>query len=55
MTLTDIEYIRARLDTVCDSVAKLAGQSNLLPILCRWVVFPLIVIVGGLAGVNILL
>lgn len=52
---TDIREIRSKLDSVCEDVSKLRGEARTVMILTRWVVFPLIIVLGGLSGVNLLM
>jgi hypothetical protein len=51
-TRDDIREIRSKLDVVCQNVARLSGESRMTIVFIKWVVSPLILIVGGLAGVN---
>ena len=36
-------------------VAKLAGENRTTQLLAKWVIFPLIIILGGLVGIKVLL
>ena len=44
-----------RLETVNFELGKLIGQQHTIEILVKYVILPLIVIVGGLVGVDIAL
>ena len=47
--------IEAKLDDVATRIASLEGQYSLSATLIKWIIFPLIVILGGIAGVKVLL
>ena len=44
-----------RLETVNFELGKLIGQQHTIEILVKYVILPLIIIVGGLVGVDIAL
>lgn len=44
-----------RLDKLNGELAKLIGSQQTVEMLLKWVVLPLIVILGGLVGVKIVL
>lgn len=52
---TEQKSIRKDMQEIALSVAKLQGAEGLLPLVIKWIVFPLIVILGGLAGVTVFL
>ncbi len=43
-----------RVDNLTAEVAKLTGSSQNMELLLKWVVLPLIIIMGGLVGVRVL-
>ena len=47
--------IEKKLDEVSTRLASLEGQYSLSATLIKWIIFPLIMIVGGIAGVKVLL
>ena len=47
--------IEEKLDDVSTRLSSLEGQYGLSGTLIKWIIFPLIVIVGGIAGVKVLL
>jgi len=47
--------IEEKLDDVAMRIASLEGQYGLSGTLIKWIIFPLIMIVGGIAGVKVLL
>lgn len=47
--------IEAKLDDVASRLASLEGQYGLSGTLIKWIIFPLIMIVGGIAGVKVML
>ncbi len=62
MSDDDIEDLRARLQALekvtldlHGLVMQLVGQTNMLNLLIKWVILPLIVILGGLVGIKIVL
>ena len=58
-TMPDIETvlaeIRQELNDLHSQVGELLGGQQSLQILIKWVILPLIVIMGGLVGVKIVL
>ena len=47
--------IEEKLDDVSTRLASLEGQYGLSGTLIKWIIFPLIMIVGGIAGVKVLI
>jgi len=47
--------IEEKLDEVSVRLASLEGQYGLSGTLIKWIIFPLIMIVGGIAGVKVML
>ena len=55
MTEDRLVRIEEKLDEVSTRLASLEGQYSLSATLIKWIIFPLIMIVGGIAGVKVLL
>jgi len=59
MDLDDVckqmDKMEQKVDALVTSVAKLQGADGLVKLLCKWVIFPLIVIVAALTGLNLAL
>ncbi len=55
MTEERLARIEEKLDDVATRIASLEGQYGLSGTLIKWIIFPLIMIVGGIAGVKVLL
>ena len=47
--------IEEKLDGCLERLASLEGQYSLSGTLIKWIIFPLIMIVGGIAGVKVLI
>ncbi len=47
--------IEEKLDGVTERLEKLEGQYGLSGTLVKWIIFPLIMILGGIAGVKVML
>lgn len=55
MTEDRLVRIEDKLDEVSSRIANLEGQYSLSGTLIKWIIFPLIMIVGGIAGVKVLI
>ena len=55
MTEERLTRIEEKLDDVATRIASLEGKYSLSSTLIKWIIFPLIMIVGGIAGVKVLL
>jgi len=47
--------IEEKLDEVSTRIANLEGQYSLSATLIKWIIFPLIMILGGITGVKVIL
>ena len=47
-----VEMIEGKIDNLVTEVSKMQGAEGLTKLLCKWVIFPLILITGALAGLN---
>ena len=47
--------IEEKLDEVSTRIANLEGQYSLSTTLIKWIIFPLIMILGGITGVKVIL
>ena len=50
-----VDKLENKIDSLVTSVSKLQGSEALTKLLCKWVIFPLIVIVGACVGINVML
>jgi len=50
-----LSRIEGKLDNVAERIASLEGQYGLTGQLVKWIIFPLIMILGGIAGVKVIL
>jgi len=50
-----VEKLETKVDNLIKAVATLQGSEGITKLLCKWVIFPLILIVGGLVGLNVAL
>lgn len=50
-----LDQIDQRLDTLNGELAKLIGSQQTVEMLLKWVVLPLIVILGGLVGIKVVM
>lgn len=49
----DHTAINTKLDTLLVSISAMQGQNNLVPTIIKFVVLPLIVVLGGLIGFDL--
>jgi len=55
LTEDRLSRIEEKLDGCLERLASLEGQYSLSGTLIKWIIFPLIMIVGGIAGVKVLI
>jgi len=46
-------YLDEKISRIETNIAKISGEQKTVPQILKWVCFPLILILAGLAGVNI--
>jgi len=49
----DVKRLEDKVDKVSEKVALLEGQHNMTELLVKWVIMPLVVILGALVGVKL--
>ncbi len=52
--LIKIENMEAKLIAIQVSVALLSGEARVMPLVIKWLCFPLISILGGLVGFKVI-
>lgn len=50
-----ITKLETCVDTISNSLAKIQGSQSTVELVVKWVIVPLLVIVGGLVGIKIAL
>jgi len=48
-----INRLEAALLVMTADIAKINGSNNLVPTMIKWIIFPLILILGGLIGYDL--
>ena len=50
-----IKRLDRKVDEVLSRVANLEGKADMGKLIIQWIVFPLIIILGGIIGVKVIL
>lgn len=51
---TRFTKLEEKLQDVCIVVTKIQAQQEIMPLILKWVVFPLILILAGVLGIKLL-
>lgn len=49
----DLARLEEKVDGIAEKVALLEGQHNIAELLVKWVIMPLVVLLGGLVGIKL--
>ena len=53
--IKQLDNLASKVNKLSEDTSKLQGGDGLTRLLCRWVIFPLIIIVAALTGINLAL